>query len=74
MTTTEILNSTPDTFEHQIVTTESVSNCDCGGSHEIGDALWGAKIDPREYDTIGFKQVKDLHDCGVEYEHHPENR
>jgi len=61
--------STPDKFPHHIVAAEATDDCACNASHEEGDALWGGKIDPREYDTIGFEQVEDIHDIEVEYEH-----
>lgn len=62
--------TTPDEFEHQIVTVEAVEDCKCGADHGAGHALWGGKVDPREVESIkAFETVRDLHDGEVKYEH-----
>ena len=45
-------------YPHQIVIT-SETECSCGQIHEVGDAVWGGRIEPWE-EMIA--RIEELHD------------
>jgi hypothetical protein len=63
----DIIQAETDDYEHRIVSIES-ADCECGSSHDEGDALWGGVVAP---DTIDgrdpYETVASLHSVEVEY-------
>ena len=61
-----------ESYEHQLVVTENVTQCKCGATHVEGDAIWGGMFHP---DDMGehnpWESLAMLHGVELAYKHKP---
>ena len=63
----EIIQAGIGEYEHRIVSTES-ADCECGSSHDEGDALWGSVVAPDAIEERDpFEIVSSHHSVEVEH-------
>lgn len=61
----------PNKYEYQIVSTEK-HDCECGKTHDEGDAIWGGIIHPENISgsVDPMETVTGIHSAPVEIRHY----